>query len=64
MSDRCSLCIFKVTVGLLECDTVHLLFPCVESNEITVQYFTGHFVTWGTLQCESFNVLQMLEMPF
>ena len=64
LSDRCSLCIFKVTVGLFECDTVHLLFLCVESSKITVQYLTGHFVTWGNLQCESFNVLQMLEMPF
>lgn len=64
VSDRCSLYIFKVTVGLFECNTVHLLFLCVESSEIMVQYLTGHFVTWGNLECEVFNVLQMLEMPF
>lgn len=44
--------------------TLHLLFLCVESSEITVQYLTGHFVTWGNMHCKSFNVLQMLEMPF
>ena len=64
VSDRCSLRIFKVTVGLFEYYSVHLLFLCVESSEITVQYLTRHFVTWENLQCELFNVLQMLKMPF
>lgn len=49
LSDRCSLCIFKVTVGLFERDTVHLLFLCVESSEITVQYLTGHFLLPGEI---------------